>query len=94
MNEKKKYIKPVAVVQCMAVNNFVAGACSDAGAAVVQFSENSCTYCDPNNFMTYFSAQCEDDTGFGVNIVNPNPSSPFSQLCYHRPVDVLSFFNS
>lgn len=95
MKAKKKYVKPMAAIQCMAVNNFVAGACSDAGAAIVHFYEDTCTYVDPSSYMIFFSQQCEkDDSGFGVDIVHPNPTSPSAQLCYHRPVDALSFFNS
>lgn len=92
---KKDYCKPKAVVQNLAVNCFIAGACSDVkGVAVLNFSEDSCTYFDEESFMTYFSQQCESEDGLGVNIVNPNPQSPFAQLCYHRPLDVLNFFNS
>ncbi len=91
---KKVYTKPVVLIQDMSVNCFVAGACSDAGAQVLNHSETSCTLYDAGSNMTFFSYQCEDDTGFGVNIVHPNPNSPFAQLCYHRPLDVSSFFNS
>lgn len=92
---KKEYSKPIAVIQNMTVNSFVAGACMDAGAFVINFNEDSCTFIDDESGMMFFSAQCDTDDGFGVNIVNPNPESPYAQLCYHRPLDsAFSFFNS
>ena len=91
---KKSYTKPSAYIQDMSVNCFVAGACEEAGAMVLGFSEDECTYYDPASNMTFFSHQCEDTTGFGVDIINPNPASPFAQLCYHRPLDVSQFFSS
>lgn len=94
---KKKYIKPSAMIQDMTVNSFVAGLCSSQNGIAVYYAENSCTYYDEENFMTYFSDNCSDFDKYGewgVNIVNPNPQSPFAQLCYHRPLDSLSFFSS
>ena len=91
---KKKYIKPCALIQNLAVNNFVAGACLDAGGTVVNSTEDTCFYTDPTSYMTFFSAQCADGSMWGVDIVNPNPQSPWAQLCYHRPMDALSFFSS
>ena len=93
---KKTYEKPVAFVQDMTVNSFVAGACASAGGnvGVINYTEDTCYYYDSQSGMTFFSAQCEDETGFGVNIVRPNPQSQFAQICYHRPLDVLNFFSS
>ena len=91
---KKMYEKPKAYIQDMTVNCFVAGSCSDEGALVLNFGENDCTYFDAKSNMTFFSHQCQDTTGFGVDIINPNPASPFAQLCYHRPADALTFFSS
>lgn len=91
---KKVYQKPAALIQDMTVNCFVAGACSKAGSLVLDFSEDTCTYFDASSYMTFFSSQCEDGTGFGIDIVNPNKTSAFAQICYHRPADALSFFNS
>lgn len=92
---KKQYIKPEALVQDLTVNNFVAGACSDANGTVVDSTEDTCFYTGPaSSYMTFFSSQCADGSQFGVNIVNPNPSSGFAQLCYHRPMDALAFFSS
>lgn len=91
---KKTYEKPKAYIQDMTVNCFVAGACSDAGVPTVGYDVDTCYYTDPESYMTFYSAQCEDGTGWGVDIVNPNASSPFAQLCYHRPLDSLAFFSS
>ncbi|MCQ2479301.1 MAG: hypothetical protein MJ120_01575 [Clostridia bacterium] len=91
---KKEYKKPVVVIQDLSVNNFVAGACAQAGGTIVNSTESSCTYTDPSSYMTFFSSQCDDGTEWSVNIVNPNPASPFAQLCYHRPMDSMSFFSS
>lgn len=93
---KKRYEKPEAIVQDMRVNSFAAGACASAGegVGVINHSEDTCYYYDAESNMTFFSAQCRDDTGFGVDVVNPNPQSPFAQICYHRPLDMLNFFSS
>lgn len=91
---KKTYEKPMAYVQDMSVNSYAAGACSDAQAAVINYSESSCYYFDSSSGLTFFSYQCRDETGFGIDIVNPNPRSPYAQICYHRPLDMLSFFSS
>lgn len=93
---KKAYEKPRAYIQDMSVNGFVAGACGSAGTGVgvVNYSENTCYFYDYTSGLTFFSAQCQDDTGFGVDIVNPNPSSPYAQICYHRPLDAMNFFSS
>ncbi len=91
---KKDYCKPKAVIQDMSVNCFVAGACADPeGVAVLNYGEHDCVYVDAN-YTIYFAEQCEDDSGFGVNILLPNNQSEYAQLCYHRPLDVLNFFNS
>ena len=91
---KKDYQKPMALIQELSVGGTATGACSSAGAGVLNFAESTCYYVDDESGMVFFSKQCDDGTGFGVNIVNPNPRSPFAQLCYHRPLDVLSFFSS
>lgn len=91
---KKKYEKPSAFIQDMTVNCFIAGDCSSSSAGVLGYSEDTCTYVDPESYMTFFSSQCQDDSGFGVDIVNPNDQSPYAQLCYHRPLDALTFFSS
>lgn len=91
---KKAYSKPVSVIQNLSLNGFVAGACSDAGGTIVDSTENDCFYVDPTSYMTFFSAQCDDGTEWSVNIVNPSPGSIFAELCYHRPMDELSFFSS
>ena len=91
---KKEYIKPASVIQDLTINNFVAGACADAGGTIVDSTENDCFYTDPSSFMTFFSSQCDDGSEWSVNIVNPNPTSPYAQLCYHRPMDSLFFFSS
>lgn len=91
---KKTYEKPKVVIQDMSVNCFVAGDCSNAGAAVLDYAEDSCTYFDEESYITFFSYQCADTSGLAIDIVHPNPASPFAQICYHRPLDVLSFFNS
>ena len=91
---KKTYEKPTAYIQDMSVNCFVAGECSKADAAVLNYAEDSCTYTDPESYMTFFSAQCQTEDGWGVDIVNPNDTSPYAQLCYHRPLDIFTFFNS
>lgn len=91
---KKQYIKPEALVQDLTVNNFVAGACADANGTIVDSAEDTCLYTDPTSYMTFFSTQCADGSAWGVNIVNPSPNSPYAQLCYHRPMDALSFFSS
>ena len=92
---KKEYSKPLAIIQNMTVNSFVAGACMDAGAAVIDFGEEDCYYESANGWV-FFSYQCESEEFgmYGLNIVHPNDESPFAQLCYHRPLDALSFFNS
>lgn len=91
---KKTYSKPRVYIQDMRINSFVAGACSDMGVPTVNYDIDTCYYTDPESHMTFYSAQCEDETGWGVDIVNPNKSSPYAQLCYHRPLDVLNFFSS
>lgn len=91
---KKDYQKPAALIQDMTVNSFVAGACTDAGGTLVTLTEDTCSYTDEGSSMTFFSGNCEDGSEWGVNIVNPNSQSPFAQLCYHRPLDALSFFSS
>lgn len=94
---KKKYMKPSAVIQDMTVNSFAAGLCSSQNGIAIYYAEDSCTYFDEESFSTFFSDQCEDFEKygeFGVNIVSPNPQSPFAQLCYHRPLDSLAFFSS
>lgn len=91
---KKEYIKPVSIIQDLTINNFVAGACADAGGTIIDSTESTCTYTDPTSYMTFFSSQCDDGTEWSVNIVNPNPTSPYAQLCYHRPMDSILFFNS
>ena len=91
----KKYTKPIALVQDMTINAFAAGACSNApNAIVLNSSETSCYYQDPDSFVIFFSMQCDTNDGFGIDVVNPNPNSPYAQLCYHRPLDALNFFNS
>lgn len=91
---KKEYIKPISVIQDLSINNFVAGACADANGTIVNSTENDCTYTDPTSYMTFFSYQCADGTEWSVDIVHPNPTSAFAQLCYHRPMDSLMFFSS
>lgn len=91
---KKSYERPMALVQNLAVNNFVAGACSGAGGTVVNLSESTCTYTDESSMFTFFASQCDKGDGFSGNIVDPNPQSPFAQICYHRPLDEFSFFSS
>lgn len=91
---KKKYIKPSALIQDMTVNSFAAGLCSDSGAAVLHYGEDSCEYVDPQGGITFFSSNCEKGDMYSYDIVNPNPQSPFAQLCYHRPLDALAFFSS
>ncbi len=91
---KKEYCKPKAFVQNLTVNCFTAGGCSNAGALVVNFTEDKCYYTGDDG-ITYFSRQCESGDGWGVDIVNPNPYSDYAQLCYHRPLDAdIMFFNS
>lgn len=93
---KKIYEKPRAFVQDMSVGGFVAGACGSAGndVGVLNYSENSCFYYDDQTGLTFFSYQCKDESGFGLDIVNPNKNSPAAAICYHRPLDVLNFFSS
>lgn len=91
---KKAYEKPMALVQDLTLNNFVAGACSSSGATPINFSEDTCTYTDESSMFTFFSSQCDKGDGFSGNIVNPNPQSPFAQICYHRPLDEFTFFSS
>ena len=91
---KKEYVKPQAVIQDMSVNSFMAGLCSSMGGTAINYSEDTCSITDPDSFMTYFSDNCETDDGWGVDIVNPNVHSPYAQLCYHRPMDALTFFSS
>ena len=91
---KKTYEKPTAYIQDMSVNSFVAGACTSAGANVLNYGESDCTYTDPENYVTFFSSNCQTTDGWGVDIVNPNDTSPYAQLCYHRPLDIFTFFNS
>ena len=94
---KKKYIKPSAVIQDMTVNSFAAGLCTSQNGTAVYYAEDTCTYYDEESMSTFFSDQCEDFEKygeFGVNIVKPNEQSVFAQLCYHRPLDALSFFSS
>ncbi|MCQ2480064.1 MAG: hypothetical protein MJ120_05430 [Clostridia bacterium] len=93
---KKTYEKPQALIQNMAINGFVAGACSAAGnnVAVINYSETSCRYSDSQTGLVFFSSQCKDSDEDGVDIVNPNKSSPAADLCYHRPLDTLNFFSS
>lgn len=91
---KKDYIKPVALIQDMTVNSFSAGMCSSAGGIVVGFTEDTCTYTDDESMMTFFSHNCATGDEWSVDIVNPNSTSPFAQLCYHRPLDSLAFFSS
>ena len=93
---KKVYEKPSAYIQDMSVNGFVAGACGSAGSGVgvINYSETTCYYYDAQSGLTFFSYQCKDESGFGIDIVNPNSHSPYAQICYHRPLDVLNFFSS
>lgn len=93
---KKTYVKPKAFIQDMSVTNFVAGACGSAGSGVgiLNYAETTCFYYDEQTGLTFFSYQCKDETGFGLDIVNPNDNSTAAGICYHRPLDILNFFSS
>ena len=91
---KKMYEKPRAYIQDMTLNCYVAGACTDANAIVLNYGEDSCSYTDPESYVTLFGPQCQDETGWGLNILDPNISSEYATLCYHRPLDMLNFFAS
>lgn len=86
---KKKYEKPMAVIQDMTVNCFVAGACG--GGIMVQHSETTCVY-DTGAGVKFFSFNCISEGGF--DIVDPNTYSMFAGLCYHNPGDTSNFFSS
>lgn len=90
---KKEYIKPSAVIQDMTVNSFAAGLCKDSNLTPIYYAENTCTVVDEESGMTFFGENCTGDE-WSVNIVNPNPQSPFAQLCYHRPLESSPFFSS
>ena len=93
---KKPYTEPRAFIKDMSINGFIAGACGSAGSGVgvINHTETSCYYYDAESGLTFFSYQCKNESGFGIDIVNPNPKSPYAQICYHRPLDVLNFFSS
>lgn len=90
---KKEYKKPSILIQDMTVNSFAAGLCSSQDGIAVYYAEGNCKFTDEESGMTFFSDNCTGDE-WSVNIVNPNPQSPFAQLCYHRPLDALNFFAS
>lgn len=91
---KKIYQKPTAFLQNLQVNSFCAGACSGAGGSVVASTEDTCSYSDSETGFTFFSTNCADGSEWGLNIVSPNAQSPAATICYHRPLNETSFFNS
>lgn len=91
---KKKYEKPVIHIEDMTVNCFMCGSCSTSGGISLNYNEDTCTFTDPESYMTFFSDNCDTGDGWGANIVNPNPHSPYAQVCYHRPLDTVNFFSS
>lgn len=90
---KKEYKKPSVMIQDMTVNSFAAGLCKDNNLTPIYYAENTCTVVDEESGMTFFGDNCTGDE-WSVNIVNPNPQSPFAQLCYHRPLESSPFFSS
>ena len=70
---KKEYTKPIALIENFEMNEFIAGACTDAGKNIykkpsgMNMNIDSCLYEDPENGETYFSQNCLSiDGGYNV----------------------------
>lgn len=72
---KKKYSKPVAVIESFQLDTGVASCTGDGGYAI-GYSQDSCEY--PAGTAIYFTAGNKDCT---VDVVNPNEFG--DNLCYH-----------
>ena len=79
---KKRYEKPIVVMQSFQLDADVAGACSERGANLVNSTEDNCAL-DDGLFASTACILNVKETGDGNN-----------GICYHTLVDINMYFGS
>lgn len=75
---KKKYTKPVVVVESFQLNAAVASACSKEGKIPLNYGFKDCTAEDEDYGNTYFGNACVHN----VEIIGDGND----EICYHGPI--------
>ena len=82
---KKKYIKPMFVIESFQLDATIAASCSSQGYIPINYSENSCGY---DGFEFFNWDHCETD------LTGPDGDGN-DTICYHGPMLAnATFINS
>ena len=80
---KKKYEKPVLIIESFQLDASIAASCSSQGFIAINYGENSCTY--KGQFFNLDNCQ--------VDLTGPEGDGN-DTLCYHGPMEAGKTFIS